>query len=417
MGCFEYATKILNDVINNNLSFRTASKVAFKKEDNEQIKNDVVAVVGCALRHYYVFKELANRKYPEIEDNAFNVLSLGLANHLFAKKFDEDSFNKYVESESKLEGAVEFINSLNDPKALIPEDIEFGSKKFNALRYNLPMWIVNLWEKNCGPFLAKKQFRALSSRNLNSVLRINTYCISDADFFNKYNDLVACDIEHVAVAQNETINLKSHQAIRHGDAFAYPLGYKLMCQDLDIDPLRGIAIYNGCSNHILKELYAILGPFFKADVLCNNQAQLMDAERTKSRYHLEGLSLYECPHTAMLTCISKPVHTMFVSPENSSFQSLIDSPEYFLRCKQEDLDRFIQVEKESLLEASKQVEMGGDLVYFVPTLCKNETKRVIRAFLAEHKEFTLVNEKQLFTFDPYKSMLYFAILRKEESHD
>ena len=26
-------------------------------------------------------------------------------------------------------------------------------------------------------------------------------------------------------------------------------------------------------------------------------------------------------------------------------------------------------------------------------------------------------EKQLFTFDPYKSILYFAILRKEESHD
>ena len=37
--------------------------------------------------------------------------------------------------------------------------------------------------------------------------------------------------------------------------------------------------------------------------------------------------------------------------------------------------------------------------------------------LNENKNFTLVNEKQLFTFDPYKSILYFAILRKEESHD
>ena len=417
MGRFEYASRILNDVIKNNLSFRTASKVALKKEENEQIKNEVSAVVGCALRHYYVFKELAVRKYGEISDEAFNILSLGLANHIFAKKFDEVSFNKYVESESKLEGVVEFINSFNDPKALIPEDIEYGSKKFNALRYNLPMWIVNLWEKNCGPFLAKKQFRALSSKNLNSALRINTYSISDADFFNKYNDLVASDIEHVALAKDEKTNLKGHQAYRHGDAFMYPLGYKLMCEDLDIDPIRGLAIYNGCSNHILKELYAILGPFFKADVLCNNQSTLVEAENIKKRYHLEGLSLYECPHTAMLTCISKPVHTMFVCPENSSFQTLIDSPEYFLRCHQEDLDRFIQIEKESILEASKQVEDGGDLVYFVPTLCKNETKRVVRAFLAENKNFTLVNEKQLFTFDPYKSILYFAILRKEESHD
>ena len=417
MGRFEYASKILNDVINNNLSFRTATKVAFKKEENDSIKNEVSAVVGCALRHYYVFKELAVRKYPDISDDSFNVLSLGLANHLFAKKFDEDSFNAYVSSESKLEGVKEFIASFNDPKTLIPEDVEYGSKRFNSLRYNLPMWIVNLWEKNCGPFLAKKQFRALSSRNLNSVLRINTYHISDEEFFNKYKDLVPSEITHVAKAQEENINLKGHQAVRHGDAFAYPLGYKFMCEDLDIDPLRGIAIYNGCSNHILKELYAILGPFFKADVLCNNQSTLVEAENLKKRYHLEGLSLYECPHTAMLTCISKPVHTMFVSPENSKFQSLIDSPEYFLRCKQEDLDKFIQIEKESILEASKQVEAGGNLVYFVPTLCKNETKRVVREFLNENKNFTLVNEKQLFTFDPYKSILYFAILRKEESHD
>ena len=195
MGRFEYASKILNDVINNNLSFRTASKVAFKKEENEVIKAEVSAVVGCALRHYYVFKELAVRKYPEISDDAFNVLSLGLANHIFAKKFDEVSFNKYVESESKLEGAAEFIKSFDDPKALIPSDIEFGSKKFNALRYNLPMWIVNLWEKNCGPFLAKKQVRALSSKNLYSALRINTYSISDADFFNKYKILLSISLK------------------------------------------------------------------------------------------------------------------------------------------------------------------------------------------------------------------------------
>ena len=61
--------------------------------------------------------------------------------------------------------------------------IEFGSKKFMSLRYNLPMWIINLWEKNCGDFLAKKQFRALSSKNLNSALRINSHRINDEEFF------------------------------------------------------------------------------------------------------------------------------------------------------------------------------------------------------------------------------------------
>ena len=418
MGSFEYASKIINDVFKNNLSFKTACRVAFKKEENPQIKQDVISVVGCALRHYYVFKELAIRQYPEISDEAFLVLSLGLANHLFAKKFEETSFNKYVENESGLSGAVDFINSFNDPKALIPQDIEYESKKFLSLRYNLPMWIVNLWIKNLGkPFFIKKLFHSLSSKNLNSALRINTNNISDEEFYKKYQNFGPYSLEHVAICNDENANVKGHFAVRNGDAFTYPLGYTLMCKDLDIDPMRGIAIFNGCSNHLLKELCAILGPGFKADVLCGNQAVLMEAESLKKIYRLNSISLFECPHTAMLTCISKPVHTMFVSPENSHFQSLIDTPEYFLRCKQEDLDKYIAIEKESLLEASKQVELGGDLVYFVPTLCKNETKRVIHAFLNEHSEFTLVNEKQLFPFDPYKSLMYFAILRKEKNND
>ncbi len=418
MGSFEYASKILTDVFKNNLPFKTACKVAFKKEDNQEVKQDVIAVVGCALRHYYVFNELAAREYPEISEDAFLILSLGLANHLFAKKFEEVSFNQYVERESGLAGAANFIVSFNDPKTLIPQDIEYGSKKFLSLRYNLPMWVVNLWIKNCGKsFFVKRFFHSLASKNLNSAVRINTSNISDEEFFAKYKNFVPYSLEHTAIFEDETANVKRHNSVINGDAFAYPLGYTLMCKDLDIDPMRGIAIFNGCSNHLLKELVAILGTNFKADVLCGNQAMLMEAETLKRIYHLNSLSLFECPHTAILTCISKPVHTMFVSPENSRFQSLLDKPEYFLNCKQEDLDRYIEIEKETLLEASKQVEVGGDLIYFVPTLCKNETKRVIHAFLNGHSEFTLVNEKQLFPFDPYKSLMYFAILRKEKNHD
>ncbi len=417
MGQFEYATKILNDIIINNLTFRSACKVALKNEDNGEVRSAVISVVGCALRHYYVFKEMSLRKYPDITDEAFHILSLGLGNHIFAKKFDDQTFNEYIERETKLPGAAEFIASCNDPKTLIPEDIEFGSRMFNSLRYNLPMWIINLWEKNCGPFLAKKLYRSLTSKNQNCLLKINKNKIGEDDFFNKYKDLSAGEIEDFAYASDEKTNLKNHPSTKILDALAYPPGYQLMCEELDIDPVRGLAIFNGCSNHLLKELFVILGNSFKADILCATQAQLMEAEKYKSRYHLNNVSLYECPHTAMVTCISKPVHTFFVSPQNSHFQLLIDNPEYFLRCKQEDLDGFIQTEKESLLEASKLVEDGGDLIYFVPTLCKNETKRLIRAFLAEHNEFTLVNEKQLFPFDPYKSLLYFAILRKEEKHD
>ena len=190
-----------------------------------------------------------------------------------------------------------------------------------------------------------------------------------------------------------------------------------LLKDLDIDPIRGIAIYGGSTNAIIDELYLRLGVNFKADYLCGTQKHFFEVRDAVKKYGLVNLSLYECEHQAILTCISKPVHTFFLCPENSYFLGLIERPDYFLSCRQEDLDSFIKIEYESLIEASHHVEDGGDLVYFVPTFCRNETKSIIHRFIKEHEGFSLVEEKQLVPFDKYESMLYFAILRKEVKHD
>ena len=168
MKNIEHAYNVLIKVVEENLPFNIAVRSSLKEEKNKydgEFKTSITAVSGCVLRHYYVFKELVNRKYPDVSEEQFLLLALGLANHIFAKRFDEKELLTFITSKIELEGVEEFITSFNDPKKLIPEDIEFGSKKFISLRHNIPIWLVNMWQKNAGPFISKKLFRSVTEQN------------------------------------------------------------------------------------------------------------------------------------------------------------------------------------------------------------------------------------------------------------
>ena len=418
MRNFEHAYNVLIKVVEENIPFNLAVKSSLKQERKKiepDFKSSISASSGCVLRHYYVFKELFSRKYPEGNERQFLLVSLGIANRLFSKRFEEKDLVSYITKESGLEDAEEFISSFNDPKALVPEDIPYGTKKFISLRYNLPPYIVKMWEKNAGPFLSKKLFKSLGKYQP-SLVRINNQQISNEEFFAKYNDFVPFEDGNNAHYQGEQ-NLKRHPAVLSKDALLVPAGYSFMLKDLDIDPLRGIAIYGGSTNYLLDELFLRLGSSFKADYLCGTQKHFFEVKEEVKNFGLTDIALYECGYQAIVTCISKPVHTFFLCPENSYFIGLVEKPDYFLTCKQEDLDTFINAELGSLNDASTHVEEGGDLVYFIPTFCKNESRGVISRFLEQHKDFSLVIEKQLFPFDKYQTMLYFAILRKGSNND
>ena len=418
MKNIEHAYNVLIKVVEDNLPFNIAVRSSLKEEKNKydsEFKSSITAVSGCVLRHYFVFKELVGRKYPEANEEQFLLISLGLANHIFAKRFNEEELLAFIASKVEYDDVTEFITSFNDPKKLIPEDIEFGSKKFLSLRHNIPIWLVNMWQKNAGPFLSKKLFKGLTERK-KSLVRINKNHLSDSEFLEKYSDFIAFREEGIAIYEGKE-PLRKHSAIINEDALEMPLSYTFMCRDLDIDPLRGIAIYGGANNSLLDELYVLLGASFKADYVCGTQKHYFDVLATIKKLGLTDISTYEGDGSLIVTCISKPVHTFFVCPENTYFVGLMERPDYFLTIKQEMLDGLIKNEEVALEEASNHVEDGGDLIYFIPTFCKNEGRSLIRRFLNKHPEFTLGDEKQLYPFDRYQTMLYFAKLRKEAKHD
>lgn len=418
MRDFEHVQNVLNKVLFEDMPFHLAVKSSLKsdnKKHDPSFKQEISSVAGSVLRHYYLFKEIISRKYEEASDKNFVLLSIGLANHLFAKKIDEDKLLPFISKETEFKDSKEFILSFNDPTKLIPEDIELNSRKYISLRFNIPLWVVSMWEKNCGPVLSKKLYYSFS-RFKKVLLRVNTDVISKDDLLAKYPNFSAAQEDKYVLYEGRE-NIRSLEAYHNDEIILTPAGYDFMLSKIDIDAFRGIAIYGACENYLIDELFSLLGIDFKADYICGKQKHFFEVKQKLNALHLSNISLYEIESEGMRTCVSKPVHYMFVCPDNSYLAELKERPDAFLRCKQEQLDEHIKEEKKALNSAADLVEEDGYLIYFIPTVCRNETRGVVNAFLNEHNEFSLVEEKQLFPFDKYQTMLYFAILRKEVKHD
>ena len=186
MNSIGLALDIYKKVVFENVPFSLAIKNEWKNKNVEAPqRNEVSALVGCALRHYLIFEYRISELKIDFSNKEKLCIMLVLANNLFIKKFDNSDIlgfiNENFSSSDKQEAALNLIQSLNDPNLLIPDSIDRNSKEYLSLRYNTPTWIVKMLQKHYGYKFAYKTLRANSKPSINSC-RVNSSIISKDDF-------------------------------------------------------------------------------------------------------------------------------------------------------------------------------------------------------------------------------------------
>ena len=409
---------ILSKIINENVPFSLALKQSFKHHQvSKEEKSIVSAIVGCALRHYLVLERIIEDHYPEIESEPLFALLVAISNILFIKRIDQEESVNFAQSFLKEEDQKfnDFISSYLEDKKLVPENIEVGSFEFLSYRYNTPLSIIKMWNKQYGPISTNKALKA-NSKPGPVVVRINHNLINDDDFFNAYPDFERGDISGVAI-YNGKEKIKNLPLYQNKQVEILSVAYKAMIDESDLDLLRGLAIYAEYPNDLLVELTSRYQNLNNVDYVAGTYSAYINAKNAINKNSIKGINVYEASASSILTCISKPVHTFIVLPDNSHFNLLQMLPDYFLRFDIEKLDSLIANQINSLKEASEQVEDGGYLLYLVDTLSKKESTNVINEFLKIKPEFILVREKQYFPFKKYGGSYFFAVLKKENKNN
>ena len=413
------AKETLNKIINENMPFSLALKQAFKRNNlSKEDRAITSSIVGCALRHYLVMMRVISVSYPELESLGVVSLLIALSNALFIKKLDQEECNKDVDQYLKEDDikTSDFIAPYLADKKLVPEDIEVGSFEFLSYRYNTPLDVIKMWNKQFGHISLNKILRS-NSKPGPVVVRINNNVISDEDFFNQYPEFEAIEgARGMALFKGEG-KLKNHPASEKNVVIPLALPYKEMLDEGDIDILKGVAVYADYPNDLLIDLLARKEKVTNIEYIGGSLSAVGGAKNFINKYALQGINVYEAQASSIITCLSKPVHTFIVMPDNSRLNLLQLLPDYFLRFDIAKLDALIANQKLALKEASAQVEEGGYLLYLVDTLSKKESINIINEFLQENNDFSLVRDKLYFPYKKYGGSYYFAALKKASKND
>ena len=413
MAAHQQAKDILQKIIIEKIPFSLALKQAFKhSEANKEERPVISAVVGCSLRHYIVMERLINEAYPNLESEGLAALLVAFSNALFIKKLDQNECNVLAQSFLKEDDMPfsDFLAPYLEGKKLVPEEVEIGSFEFLSYRYNTPLSVIKMWNKQFGQVTTSRILKA-NSKPAPVVVRINNAKISDEDFFAQYKDFEASDIPGIAFYKGQE-KIKNTEPIAKQLAAIITPAYKEMLDEGDVDLLRGLAIYAEYQNDILVELASRFASINNVEFIAGSYSAFINTKNAVARLNTNGVNVYEAGASSIVTCISKPVHTFLVMPDSSRLNLLQVLPDYFLRFDIEKLDELIANQGKALNEACSQVEDGGYLLYLVDTISKKESTGVINEFIKNHPEFSLVKDKIYFPYKKYGGSYYFAVLKK-----
>lgn len=417
------ARDLLNEVLTNDFTFSNALKVNSKKYSlYKDVFSIASALVGCELRHHLIFQEITKRQFGELSNINATTIYIALANTLFIKKVDEKEVLAFVINTLKEQNAsfeeseiIEFFEKSKDTSLLIPEEYQKNSLDFLSLRFNTPKWLVKMWHKAFGEKITYKILKSNTKVPLNTV-RVNPY-MENANAQLLLTEIFEKTFVDGTLSYIGKSPIKKQKFFENNTIFPMKMAIKHIFDNLNLDSLKGIAVYQGYSNNSYLEAIFQTSIYADIDIILSSYQDYLEAKNYLNIFKTSRAHLYRSDAKSIITCVSRKVDTFIVTPKSSNFDLLRTAPDYFLRFQPDTLDSLINEQLNILNECAELVDDGGQIVYIVPTLSPKEGQLLVRKFIENHKEFSLENERQYFPFDPYDSSLYHAILRKEDKHD
>lgn len=412
MNELELSKNVLLKIIEQDIPFASALKSSFKKDItiDGTVRSNVTALVGCELRHHYLLSHLMEKYFGDAEFSKTVFARFLIANQLFLKRYqNKDIYLLAVKDlpKDQLDEMVDFINTTQD---IIPDTMDKTAPEYLALRFNTPSWIIKMWQKQYGKGLV---FKILKTNYKHSIpsLRVNTKYFDTDSFLREHADFAPSVVPDI-VFYNGKGSPKGSKEFVENKIFFMKAATKYVVDRLDIEPMRGVAIYSEVANNIHLDLLTRFDESLHLEVISNHYGNYLEVKNHFDNVKYPHTAVYEAEYNSLITCLAEPVGTFFCLPKNTAFDLLRSAPDYFLRIKQDMLDGIIANELATLQECAKFVEVGGKLVYLVPTICKKESSGLIGTFLFNNPDYQLLEEQQFFPFDRFDSCLYYAILQK-----
>ena len=399
MNNFETANLILTNILLKEIPFASALKDTFDKnaDISKESRALITGLVGCELRHHLLFRSLLKEKFGfnKEEEERFLSVYLLLANELYYHRFD---FNQIVLNASKMseipaKELTAYIQELKAKEKLLPADVQEGTLEYLSLRFNTPLWLVKMWDKQYGRTTA---FRTLKGNSKTSRITcgVNTTNSSSEKLLESGN-FVPGPVDNCLIYQGKEV-LRSTEYSKHHNVYLEKVPYIDIINKLECDPFSKVAIFSGYTNNLLLDYVFLKKPQSKIDVIVPEYRDYLTLKNDISQFRLKDIQLYDAKANVI---------------ELYAATAAID----FLRS---NTDNEMKIAWRGNGGDGNKYEFRGQLLYMVPTLNKKETSLLIKDFLLIHRDMSVVEERHYMPYEDGESLMYYVkMIKTSHKHD
>ncbi len=411
------AVKIIGRIVEKDIPLGKAAKEHFSvhyytKEDRKIIK----ALVVVALKHDNVLGRIVLDNFPSIGKEEKRFLIVALANVIFVKKIslDEttDEITSLISNEHISFALLEkFIHQRFDTSNLVPPYVILNSTEYFNLKYNIPVWLIDMWGKHYGRALLPRLLSSIDRKYV-PTLRVNKSIINRREIYNNYPSLFENGISETTVKYLGTKTVSKIDAVRRGELIPISESLNHVVNRLSIKASDDVLIVADTHSSFSLALGERFNSRNKILYALSSYEETIDAKKAIRSCGFNQFDVVESPLNLLVTHISEAKDFVVVLPTSSNFQSISSIPDFFLHFSAEKLDSIISRQAEYLEESSVYVKDGGHLLYVIETGNNKEGSLQIKYFLESHKDFSLVEERQMLPLDKRGGFCYFALLKK-----
>jgi 16S rRNA (cytosine967-C5)-methyltransferase len=418
MKAFEHSRDILLEIIEGKQSFSAAVRAVFSRSAVEfSIQSLVRSLTSCELHHHLLLQYAVTKRFSNLTSSDRLMLQVVLGNVIFIKRIPYEESITFMKRHLLELGVAEtdiddFLLQTQPGQQLIGEEISTKSVEYLSLKFNTPLWLVNMWQKHFGVPNTYKILKANNQAVLQAC-RVNDFKATVESIVEDDSYFIKGPIPHTVIYQGKE-PLKHRPAFAENHLFQQRLAVTDILNKFDFSTMFGdVLIVETRPNALYLEIPIATNNKNKIQVATNSIARKLDIQKAIVNFELSNIMVYESTPKLLISHVSHPQDFVIVVSNCSKFDLIRSLPDFFIHFDQDQIDGLIAEQKETMLEASQFVAEGGLFAYAVNTLNKKEAQYLVAAFLEEHPDFTLVHEKQYFPFDEFNTALYAAILRKK----
>ena len=290
--------------------------------------------------------------------------------------------------------------------------------KIRKFRESVPDWMDELGSKALGEKLWTKELAALN-KQADVILRVNTIKTTKEKLRKSLLEegIVAEPIKGYASALklSERANVFTTQSFKDGHFEVQDASSQLVSEFMDVRP--GQRVIDTCAGAGGKTLHlaALMenkGQLIALDIYGNKLKELKRRARRNGAHNIEPRVI---DTTKVIKKLYDKADRVLIDAPCTGLGVLRRNPDAKWKIEPEFLDKVTNTQRQILKSYSKMVKSGGKLVYATCSIIPQENNDQVKSFLSseEGKEFTLANEKKIYSSTTGYDGFYMALLERK----